>query len=71
VRRLTGGEQAEVAVTGTVEEAVFLGAHVRYVLALPGGEKLRVQESIEQPRAALGSVIRVGWSSSAQRIIAA
>ena len=71
VRRLTDIEQAEIAIAGTVEEAVFLGAHVRYVLVLPSGEKLRVQEPIEQPRAALGSMMRVGWSRSAQRIIAA
>jgi ABC-type Fe3+/spermidine/putrescine transport system ATPase subunit len=71
VRRLTDIEQAEIAVNGTVEEVVFLGAYIRYVLALPGGEKLRVQEPIEQPRAAVGSAMRAGWACSAQRVIAA
>ena len=42
VRRLGDGARADIEVSGQVEEAVFLGAHVKYVLALPGGEKLRV-----------------------------
>jgi len=71
VRRLTDIEQAEIAVAGTVQESVFLGAHIRYVLVLPGGEKLRVQEPIEQRRAIVGTVMRVGWGRSAQRVIAA
>jgi hypothetical protein len=40
------------------------------VLALPGGEKLRVQEAVEHARVALGETMRVGWSSSAQRALA-
>jgi ABC-type Fe3+/spermidine/putrescine transport system ATPase subunit len=71
VRRLGDAEPADIAIAGTVEESVFLGGHVRYVLALPGGEKLRVQCSIDEPRAALGDAMRVGWSRTAQRVIAA
>jgi spermidine/putrescine transport system ATP-binding protein len=70
VRRLADGEQAEIALSGAVEEAVFLGGHVKYVLTLPGGEKLRVQEAVERARVALGEPMRVGWSRSAQRLIA-
>src|SRR5262249_50446560 len=70
VRRLDSSEHAEIEATGRVEEAVFLGAHVKYVLALASGEKLRVQDSVEQPRTAIGEQMRVGWSKSAQRIIA-
>src|SRR5262245_38906723 len=43
VHRLGQDERAEVEMSGTVEEAVFLGAHVKYVLGLSSGEKLRVQ----------------------------
>ena len=70
-RRLGDGEHAELEIAGTVEEVVFLGAHVRYVLALPGGEKLRVQNTLEHARAAPGDLMRVGWSRLGQRIIAA
>jgi spermidine/putrescine transport system ATP-binding protein len=69
VRRLAPAEHAELEATGNVEEIVFLGAHVRYVLALPGGERLRAQDPVEQPRAAIGDTVRVGWSRAAQRII--
>jgi ABC-type Fe3+/spermidine/putrescine transport system ATPase subunit len=71
VRRLGDREHAELEVAGTVEEIVFLGAHVRYVLALPGGEKLRIQDAVEQARAAIGDAMRVGWGRAGQRIIMA
>jgi ABC-type Fe3+/spermidine/putrescine transport system ATPase subunit len=70
VRRLREDERADVEITAQVEEAVFLGAHVKYVLALPGGEKLRAQEAVENGRADVGQPMRVGWSRSAQRILA-
>jgi ABC-type Fe3+/spermidine/putrescine transport system ATPase subunit len=71
VRRLAAEEHAELEIAGTVEEIVFLGAHVRYVLALPGGEKLRVQDTVEHERAAPGNAMRAGWSRLGQRVIAA
>ena len=70
VRRLGDTDRADVELAGTVEEVVFLGAHVKYVLLLPGGEKLRVQEPVERARVALGETMRVGWSSLAQRVLA-
>jgi spermidine/putrescine transport system ATP-binding protein len=69
LRRLAGDDRADIEITGAVEEVVFLGAHVRYVLALPGGEKLRVQDAAEHGRATIGEAMRVGWSKSAQRLI--
>ena len=69
VHRLSEGEQAEVEMSGTVEEAVFLGAHVKYVLGLASGEKLRIQDSGENGRAEIGARMRVGWSSAAQRVL--
>ena len=69
VRRLANAQRAEIEIAGTIEEIVFLGAHVRYVLSLPGGEKLRVQDAAEQARAAIGETMRVGWNAAAQRVI--
>jgi ABC-type Fe3+/spermidine/putrescine transport system ATPase subunit len=69
VRRLAGDDRADIEITGAVEEVVFLGAHVKYVLALPGGEKLRVQDTAEHGRATIGEAMRVGWNKSAQRLI--
>jgi len=70
VRRLSLGEHADIELSGTVEEVVFLGAHVKYVLALPGGDKLRVQDAAGQSRAAIGEAMRVGWSRATHRVIA-
>jgi len=70
VHRLSNDERAEIEMSGTVEEAVFLGAHVKYVLGLPGGEKLRIQDSGENSRVAIGERMRVGWSRAAQQVIA-
>jgi spermidine/putrescine transport system ATP-binding protein len=70
VRRLADTDHADIALAGTVEEVVFLGAHVKYALILPGGEKLRVQEPVETVRVALGETMRVGWSRLAQLVLA-
>ena len=70
VRRLSPGERADIELSGTVEEAVFLGAHVKYVLLVPGGERLRVQDAAEHGRATIGESMRVGWSNAAQRVLA-
>ena len=70
VRRLADAGHADIELAGTVEEVVFLGAHVKYVLTLPGGEKLRVQEPVEHARVSLGETMRVGWSKSTQRVLA-
>jgi spermidine/putrescine transport system ATP-binding protein len=69
-RRLAPGEVAEVELSGVVEEVIFFGAHVRYVLALASGEKLRVQDSSGSTRAVIGERMRVGWNASAQQVIA-
>src|SRR5687768_11775925 len=69
-RRLAPGEMAEIELSGVVEEVIFFGAYVRYVLSLASGEKLRVQDSSESGRAVIGERMRVGWSASAQQVIA-
>jgi ABC-type Fe3+/spermidine/putrescine transport system ATPase subunit len=69
VRRLDASDRADVEISGPVEEVVFLGTHVKYVLTLPGGEKLRVQDAAEAPRAAIGETLRAGWDASVQRLI--
>jgi hypothetical protein len=49
---------------------VFLGTHVKYVLALPSGERIVAHDAADAPRAALGSDMLAGWDSAAQRIVA-
>jgi hypothetical protein len=69
VRRIAAPGAAEFWVKGRVEEVVFLGSHVKYVLVLASGERLVAHDAAEAPRAALGSEMLAGWNTSAHRII--
>jgi spermidine/putrescine transport system ATP-binding protein len=70
VRVLHEGETADQVLSGVVEDATFLGAHLRYTLRLPSGERLRALDELGRPRAAVGAELRAGWSRDAQRLIA-
>jgi ABC-type Fe3+/spermidine/putrescine transport system ATPase subunit len=69
VRRMAAPGAAKFWVKGRVEEVVFLGSHVKYVLVLASGERLVAHDAAEAPRAALGSEMLAGWNTSAHRII--
>ncbi|MDQ3560773.1 MAG: ABC transporter ATP-binding protein [Pseudomonadota bacterium] len=69
VRRLGSQDTADVMVGGRVEEAVFLGGHVRYTLALPSAERIVLHDAIDAERAAIGSDMLAGWNRRAQRVI--
>ncbi len=69
-RRLAPGEVAEVELSGVVEEVIFFGAHVRYVLALASGRSCACRIPAGSTRAVIGERMRVGWNASAQQVIA-
>jgi len=69
VRPLTDAMNADLSVTGVIEEVVFLGTHNKYVLALPGGEKLTAQDRPHAPRLEVGQSMRVGWAQAEQRVL--
>ena len=69
VRPLGFGDFAEMAVSGVVEEVVFLGSHVKYVLLLPNGERIVAHGAAEAPRVAPGNEMLAGWDISTQRVI--
>ena len=62
---------ADVTVQGTLEDVVYLGAYVRYRVALPGGEHLMASSADRAVRSALavGAPVWCGWSQEDQRII--
>ena len=62
---------ADVSVEGTLEDMVYLGAYVRYRIALPGGQHLIASSADRAVRLALsvGSPVWCGWSQEDQRII--
>ena len=63
------GDVVQMKVPGVKLFLVHNPEYVKYVLALLGGEKLRVQDTTEHGRATIGEAMRVGWSRSAQRLI--
>jgi hypothetical protein len=69
VRPIGARDAAELTVSGRVAEVVFLGSHLKYVLALASGERMVAHDAAEAPRAALGSEMLVGWDSAAHRVI--
>jgi ABC-type Fe3+/spermidine/putrescine transport system ATPase subunit len=70
VRILGPGEAADHALEGRIEEVSFLGAHIRYVVALPSGERLRVHRS-GSGAAKVGDRIAIGWSADDLKIVPA
>jgi spermidine/putrescine transport system ATP-binding protein len=69
VRQLSTADGADHSIAGRVEEAVFLGTHVRYSVVLPSSERIVVHGSAEDVRAAPGSEMLAGWNAASQRII--
>jgi ABC-type Fe3+/spermidine/putrescine transport system ATPase subunit len=61
---------AEVTLAGKVEEVVFLGSHLRYLLALASGERLQAQDRAEAPRRTVGEMLTVGCAAADLRVIA-
>ena len=69
VKVLREGETADQALAGVVEDATFQGAHLRYSLRLPSGERLRALDRLGRPRAAVGAELRAGWANKAHQLI--
>jgi len=71
VRLGTVETQADVALEGVLEDAVYLGAYVRYRIALPNGQRLTATNADRAMRSklAVGQPVWCGWSREDQRII--
>ena len=59
------------AVTGTVEDVVFVGEMRRYIVALPGGQRLvlKAQNRSGVRNYERGDAIRVAWSCGDCRLV--
>src|SRR5262249_26722085 len=66
-----GGEAApgELRLMGQVEDAIFLGTHVKYEILLAGGERMRMHGPADGLRAVPGDSIALFWPLAAQRLI--
>jgi spermidine/putrescine ABC transporter ATP-binding subunit len=62
---------ADVAFEGVLEDMVYLGAYVKYRLALPGGQRITATSADRATRLALkvGEPAWAGWSLADQRVI--
>ncbi|MBX6322589.1 MAG: ABC transporter ATP-binding protein [Rhodospirillaceae bacterium] len=62
---------ADIALEGTVEDIIYLGAFVKYRVALPDGQRLTAVSTDRVLRLALavGRPVQAGWSADDQRII--
>jgi len=70
IRMLGQGEAADHKLEGRIEEVSFLGSHLRFVVALASGEKLRVHRP-SHASAKVGDTIAIGWSRADLKIVAA
>jgi ABC-type Fe3+/spermidine/putrescine transport system ATPase subunit len=61
----------DLAMSGTVEDVVFLGAFTKYAVDVEGGRRLQVSSSDEQlrQRIAVGQPVTVHWARRSQRLI--
>ena len=62
---------ADIVFKGVLEDMIYLGAYVRYRIALPGGQRLTATSADRAMRHALaiGSPVWCGWSLEDQRLI--
>jgi ABC-type Fe3+/spermidine/putrescine transport system ATPase subunit len=70
VRILNGGAPADHHLDGRIEEVTFLGAHHRYVVLLPSGERLRAHRAGDDALKA-GDAVSVGWSTADLKVVPA
>ena len=57
-------------IEGLVEDATFLGTHVRYLLRLSSGEALRAYETGEAMPVPIGTTLQVGWEPAGECVVA-
>ncbi|WP_131829801.1 ABC transporter ATP-binding protein, partial [Teichococcus deserti] len=72
IRLLRPGDAATPRLTLAVEDATYVGAHVEYLLALPGGGSLILHQpttgQAEAPRLAPGSRAALTWDCGSERV---
>ena len=66
---LGAGPAGSASLGGTLDEATFLGTHLRYAVGLATGEKLRLHVAIGGPAHAPGDAVTVHWRQDRARVI--
>jgi spermidine/putrescine ABC transporter ATP-binding subunit len=62
---------ADLVLTGRLADAIYLGAYVKYVVALANGQRVTVHaaDSPLRKQLAIDAPVRIGWSLADQRVI--
>jgi ABC-type Fe3+/spermidine/putrescine transport system ATPase subunit len=62
---------ADLMLTGKLADAIYLGAYVKYVVALANGQRVTVHapDSPLRKQLAIEAPVRIGWSLADQRVI--
>jgi ABC-type Fe3+/spermidine/putrescine transport system ATPase subunit len=71
--RLSAGVlAADVILEGTLADMIYLGAFVKYVVALPTGQRVTVHNTDTALRRSLSlsQAVKIGWAAGDQRLIA-
>ncbi|MEQ1941638.1 ABC transporter ATP-binding protein [Mesorhizobium sp. VNQ89] len=72
VRLLRSDEKADVEVSGSLTEVVYLGDHIKCVVAVSDKQDVVVHLDVAvTPRPAVGENARLGWSLQQQRVVSA
>ena len=68
--QFTSEGESDHSLQGIVEEAGFVGSHIRYVVALPSGERVRVHHPGDGTVKA-GDEVAIGWPAAALKVVQA
>jgi len=62
---------ADVELDGVLADVVFLGIFVKYIVALPGGQRVTVYSSDSALRSSvsLNAKVKIGWKLAHQHIV--
>jgi ABC-type Fe3+/spermidine/putrescine transport system ATPase subunit len=69
---ISGGElAADIVLAGTLADAIFLGAFVRFMVTLADGQRVTLHspDAGLRKRLAIGQAVKIGWSLGDQRVI--
>src|SRR5499426_4292803 len=71
LRLSANGPAADVILDGTLADMIYLGAFVKYVVALPTGQRVTVHNTDTALRRSLSlnQAVKIGWAFADQRVI--
>jgi hypothetical protein len=71
LRLSANGLAADIILEGMLADMIYLGAFVKYVVALPSGQRVTVHNTDTALRRSLtvNQSVKIGWTAQDQRVI--